>query len=596
MNFTPKTSWDLSKNFYQDINDIQIGKDIEIIKSDIDTFVTKYKGKIKTLSSEDFLEYFQVDDNSDYLINKVGSYFLYLSSLDTQNQEVIKKQGEFENLLVELSNKTLFVSQEFKEIGYDRLIALSMDKKLKDYRNFFIKKAESIKYLLDEKTEFALNLKHTSGATAFENMYEELTNSFSFSVNIAGEIKTITSDEVRSLRMSPDEQVRKEATKSIREVYSAKQNQITLGNTYSAIIKDWVSETKLRGFENILSRRNLGQQIPDKAVDALLAQVESAYPLFHKYLQIKAKLMGKEKLMDWDLYAPIEKDIKDFPFEQGLELYLEKIREFDPEFYEYSKTAFEEGRVDVFPKAGKRGGAFCVYDAQFPSFVLLNYTDKLNDVSTLAHEFGHSIHAYLSRGQKPQVYYSGTSMAETASIFNETLLNNEIEKTLSDNERLGFLENQLGDIFSTIFRQVQYTLFEKRVHQAVYDGQELSYEDFNKIWREEQQKLTGGFVEYSIEGEKESGWSSIPHIFATPFYCYSYAFGNILSFALYEKYREQGQSFVEKYKNILRSGGSKPPYELLMENDLDITSADFYKAGLKVVEDLVAEFEIVSKN
>jgi oligoendopeptidase F len=226
-----------------------------------------------------------------------------------------------------------------------------------------------------------------------------------------------------------------------------------------------------------------------------------------------------------------------------------------------------------------------------PSCVLLNYTNKLNDVSTLAHEFGHSIHAYLSTIQKPQVYYSGTSMAETASIFNETLLNNALEKTLTESEKLGFLENQLSDIFSTIFRQVQYTLFEKRVHEAVYNGQELSYNDFNKIWREEQTKMTGDYVEYSLEAEKESGWSSIPHIFATPFYCYSYAFGNILSFALYEKYVEEGQGFVEKYKNILRSGGSKPPYDLLMENGLDITSPEFYRSGLKVVENLVNEFE-----
>jgi oligoendopeptidase F len=591
LNFKPQTEWQLAADFYHDLNDPQIDIDIESINKDVANFVTTYKGKITTLSATDFLAYFELDNQTDYLTNKVGSFIFYLSSLDTQNQDVLKKQSEFDHLMVELSNQTLFISQEFKEIGYEKLLVFANDPALKDYKNYFVKLADSIKYILDEKTEYALNLKSNSGSNAFENMYEELTNSFSFEMMIDGEIKSLTSDEVRSLRMSNSEPERKMALEAIRKVYSQPQNQIVLGNTYNSIVKDWTSEVKLRGYANVISRRNLGQQIPDEAVLTLLTEVEKAYPLYHRYLKIKTKLLGQTKLDDWNLLAPINQTSQEFSFEEGLDLYLTKIREFDEEFYEYSKKAFEQGRVDVFPKPGKRGGAFCVYDAQFPSFVLLNYTNKLNDVSTLAHEFGHSIHSYLSLGQKPQVYYAGTSMAETASIFNETLLNNAIEKTLSDEDKLAFIENQLSDIFATIFRQIQYTLFEKHVHETILSGSALSYSDLNMLWRQEQEKLTGGMVEYSTPANLESSWSGIPHIFSTPFYCYSYAFGNILSFALYEKYKIEGEGFVEKYKKILRSGGSQTPYELLIENGLDITSPDFYKAGLNVVEELVNKFE-----
>jgi oligoendopeptidase F len=591
LDFKPKTEWDLTRDYFLNINDPQIQTDTLELRNTVDSFVNQYKGKIANLSALDFIKFFELENKASYLISKINNYIFYLSSLDTQNQQVLKKQGEVELLIVEISNQTLFVSQEFKELGYEKLLELANDPALKDYKNYFVKTADSIKYILSENTEFALNLKSNSGAMAFNNLYEELTNSFMFDVHIDGDLKTVTMEEIRSLRMSNLESERKEALEVIREKFSSKQIQITLGNTYNSIVKNWTSEVKLRKYTSVISQRSSEEQLPEKSVLTMLSEVEKAYPIYHKYLALKAKLLGKTKLEDWNLSAPIDKAQKDFSFEEGLNLFLDKIGEFDQEFYEYSKDCFEQGKVDVFPKPGKRGGAYCSFDANFPSLVMLNYTNKLRDVSTIAHELGHSIHAHLALVQKPQVYYFGTSLAETASIFNETLLNNAIVKTLTKQDQLAFIENQLSDIFATIFRQVMYTLFEKRVHESILSGKQLTYLDFNKLWREEQIKLTGGLVEYSVPEEEESGWSCIPHIFATPFYCYSYAFGNILSFALYKQYLNEGKSFVEKYKNILRSGDSKTPYDLLIANGLDITSEEFYQTGLQVVADLVNQFE-----
>ena len=591
LDFNPKTEWNLQDYFYQNIEDPQIQIDIEEIITKTRAFIEKYKGKITELKPLEFIDFFNDDGKIDALITKVGTYYFLASTLNTQDQDTLKKNSEFENILTDLSNQTAFIQQEFKSIGYDKLIELSKNPELKDYQNFFLKKAESIKFILDEKVEIAINLKEQSGVNAFDNLYEEFTNSFVFKIEKEGEIKEMTSDQIRSLRMSPDEDIRKKAVQSIREVYQTKLAQITLGNTYSAIVKDWVNDTKLRGYSGVMDIRNQSEQIPNQAIDTLLDEVEKAYPIYHKYLKLKAKMLGKEVLNDWDLFAPTKNEQKEILFEEGLNIYLENIKTFDQEFYEYSKSAFEKGRVDVFPKSGKRSGAFCLYDAHLPSFVMLNYTNKVDDVSTIAHEFGHSIHAYLSTVQKPQVYFSGISMAETASIFNETLLNETLLKTIDDKEKVSFLENNLQEIFSTIFRQIQYVLFERRVHNEVFDDKHLSYQDYNKMWREEQEKLTGGQVIYSVEADKEIGWSGIPHIFNTPFYCYSYSFGNILSFALYQKYREEGQSFIENYKNILRSGGSKSPYDLLIEHGLDITTPEFYRSGIKVISDMVDELE-----
>ena len=591
-----KTEWDLS-TFYKSLDDPSIDRDIQYLKEVVDKFANKYKGKIKNITEENFEEYFEDDNEIDKLIFKIHAFISYTISLNTQNQKAIKKEGEFMTVLTELSNKTLFISQEFKEVGYDKLIEFSKSEKLKKYKNYFYQKANAIKYLLDEKTEFALNLKENSGKSSFVNLYSELTNSFMFKITINGETQELTDPQIRALRSNPNESIRKAAHESIRNVYLDKNIQITLGNTYSAIVKNWTSEVKLRKYSNPLEIRNKREEFDNEIIETLLTEVKNSFPLYHRYLKVKAKILNKEKLEVWDLMAPISTKEKKFNFEDSLNLYLNLIKDFDEEFYKYSIDMFEKGRVDIFPKKGKKGGAFASYAKGFESFVLLNHADRLEDVMTLAHELGHAIHGHLSQIQPEQTYDSPLSLAETASIFNETLLGEKIMKELNKEEKLDFLDKKLQEIFATIYRQIQYVLFEKKVHETILSGKELTYEDFNKIWREEQTKLTGTeSVNYLSKPEEEIGWSTIPHIFRTPFYCYAYAFGNILSFALYERYKKEGKPFIEKYKNILRAGGSKPPYELLKENGFDIKSPTYYKEGLKVVEDLVVEFENLSQN
>ena len=589
-----KTNWDLN-GYYSGLEDINLKDDLEKVKQIVDDFVSKYQAKIASLTETELVGFYEMDSQIDYLINKIAIYLHSLKSLETQNQNVLKASGEFENLMIELANKTLFISEEFKQIGNQKLLELSKHPILKDYSNSLVKKADSVQYLLDTKTEYALNLKANSGASSYDNLREEYTTSFEFEVNINGETKKITEDEVRSLRMSADENIRKEAFRSIRAVYNNPQTQIVLGNTYSAIVKDSVSDIKLRGYKNVMSPRNKDEQLPDTAVDMLILEVQNQYPLFQRFLKAKAKLMGKEKLMNWDILAPIGDTEAEYTFSEGKDLYLKVIKEFDQEFYDYSLEMFTKGRVDVFPKTGKRGGAYCMYDSGFESIVLLNYTNKLHDVSTLAHELGHAIHGHFSQNQKSQVFNTGMSLAETASIFNETILNNAIEKTLNQQDKISHLASHLNDIFSTIFRQIQYTSFERRVHEILLSGKELGYKDYNLLWREEIVKMQGDVVEYDVPAENESTWSGIPHIFSTPFYCYSYSFGNILSFSLYEMYLEKGSDFIEIYKNILKAGGSKTPYDLLIEYGIDITKPEFYRKGLKVIENMVVEFESLVK-
>jgi oligoendopeptidase F len=181
-------------------------------------------------------------------------------------------------------------------------------------------------------------------------------------------------------------------------------------------------------------------------------------------------------------------------------------------------------------------------------------------------------------------------MAETASIFSEMLLGEKVKSLVTTEEYKEYLNERLGDIFSTIFRQVQYVIFEREVHNQIHTGQEITYKELNSMWRDSQESLYSGTISYDVDADSESGWSMIPHIFHTPFYCYAYAFGNLLTFSLYNKV-QSGELSKEDYKDILRSGGSERPRDLLARYGIDIASPDFYQAGLREVERMVEEFE-----
>jgi oligoendopeptidase F len=596
-----KTEWDLVKYFYSNINDPNIEKDLNNFIESIDNFVSKYKDKIATLKPTELIEFFVLDAKNDHIISKVYDYIFYLNSLDSQNQEIIKKKQEVQTILLEQSNKLLFIEQEFKDLGYEKLIELSNNPDLVKYKNWFVNFANRIKYILDEKTERALNLKSQSGRSNSKNLYMEYTGNlvFPFKSSLLNnsseeEYSYLTEDEVRSFRMDNDEEKRKGAIHSIYSVYSDKKTQIVIGNVYNSVVHDQVADINIRGYNSVMSERNIEEEMPDYSIELLIDEVKKAYPLYQEFLKLKAQIMGWSKIHDYNIFAPVSSQSQNYSYEVAVDLYLDCIKQFDSEFYEFSYDLLTTGKIDVYPKKGKRGGAFCSYGKGYDSMVLLNFTGKIRDISTLAHEMGHAIHGYFSQAQEAQVFNTGMCLAETASVFNETIFNNYLFNIINESERLAFLANQLEDIFATIFRQIQYISFEKEVYEQILAGKSLTYTDFNKIWRQEQIKLCGDIIEWSYPEEQEVSWSAIPHLFyyKPAFYCISYSFGNLLSFALYNDYNKSGSKFVDKYKQILRSGGSKTPSELMLEAGIDINTREFYRQGLEVVSDLLSQFKL----
>lgn len=587
-----KYNWDLEKYFYKSIEDKDFKKDLCEVKEDLENFIKKYKDKIKKFKKpEELLKLYREDEQISLKLNKIFHFVFYLNSLDTQDQSVIKKIMELENMFLELQNELVFVDEEFKKLWEEKLLEFSESKILKWFKYYLIKKWANLKYILSPKEERLLN-EYGNIESQVENLYNEFHNSLIFEVDW----KQLTEWEVRSMRSSKDPEKREKAWKVLREKYSLKHNQIVLSNIYSSFVKKRLLNIKLRKYSSVMEPRNISEDLPNSVVDLLIDQVIENYWLFKRYLSLKAKIMELElPLKNADIFAPVSDSWSNFSKEEAIEKYLEIMKDFDDDFYNYSIDLLKNWRVDFDPKKWKRWWAFASYSKWQESFVLLNFTWKLNDISTLAHEFGHAIHWHLSQVQEEKTYNSPLSLAETASIFNEMLLSESLiaDKKLSKKDKIFLLETKLWEIFSTIFRQIQYIDFERIVHKKISGWWSFSYEDYCKTRRETQEKMSQWAIEYDVSPEEENGWSMIPHIFHTPFYCYSYAFWNILSFSLYWKYKNQWKDFIEDYKKILASWWSIPPKELLIQYGIDIESKEFFETAFGQISKMLDDLESV---
>lgn len=583
------TEWQLEKYFYSNLSDPQRQNDFENYLAKCDAFIVKYKGNIQNIKTDvELLEYLEEADVLDAPLTKYSLYLFYLFSLDTQNQLLQKEDEKMMKFYATHYEKFLFIDEEFKKIGYDALMEFSKSEILKSFKNDLIYTANGLKRQLSEAEE-KVYLKMFSAQGG--DLYEKLTTSFEFFFRG----KQMTQDEVRTLRESPDREIRKEAFQVIADVYQNKQAQIVLSDLYSKVCKQNVVDMELRGYQTVVSQRNISEELSDGTVDTLLECVANAYPLYHKFLERKRQLLNLSKLHTYDIFAPVnfngEKTDSEeiFTFEEGWELYKKAIDNVDPILSKYSDDMLQGGRISVFPKLGKSTGAFANYSKTTPSFVLLNWANTRNDVTTLAHELGHAFHGELSKKQKDAVYSTPLTLAETASIFNETLMFETILNEMEDDgERKELILNRLDDIFGTIFRQVAYVRFEKACHESFLKNEPLSVDDYDSLWTEEMKKLYGSDIEVE-ENLIKHGWSSIPHIFHSPFYCYTYAFGNIISLNIYENYKkaEDKKMFISKYHELLASGGSDTP-ENLLQNIFDIKfNETFYQTAFSHIEKLI---------
>jgi oligoendopeptidase F len=520
------------------------------------------------------------------IIQRIGGYAELWFTEDTQNQAAQSMVAQMEQLAAEVSNRVLFFSIWWKSIN-DKTASNLMEG-TGDYYYWLEEMRHFKPYTLTEPEEKIINIKDVTGSSALINLYDAFTNRYTFNLTIAGEHKEITRGELMSFVRMPDADVREQAYQELYRVYG--NDGPILGQMYQSRIRDWRNELiNLRGYKTPISPRNLHNDIPDTVVETLLDVCVKNTGVFQRFFDLKARMIGMGKLRRYDIYAPITKSKKEFTFDKTVSLIFDSLDQFDPIFTQMAKRVLDEKHVDSQVRKGKRSGAFCAtINPELTPWVLVNFQGRSEDVATLAHELGHAIHSMLASNHSIFTQHACLPLAETASTFGEMLLVDRLLEEEKDNSvRRDMLFKQVDDSYATIMRQAYFALFEKTAHQMISEGS--SVDKLSEAYLENLRNQFGESVLIADEFKWE--WVSIPHIYHVPFYVYAYTFGQLLVLSLYKQYKLEGDSFKPKYINILSTGGSKSPVEILSESGIDIHNAAFWQGGFDVVEDLVKQLE-----
>jgi len=580
-----QSPWSL-KELFDSFEDPKIEETYQALTSNVEQ-IESYRSELNPdISVERFLEIIRTWEEGQKLAYRLYGFSSLSFSANTQDQRAQIGISRVQQFLAEIENRTLFFSLWWKALD-DQNAARLLDAS-GDYR-YFLEQIRNFKpYTLSEPEEKVINIKNVTGNSAMDMLYDSITNRYVFKLEVDGEQKELTRDELSSLVHSPDPDLRARAYQELYRVYG--DDAPILGQIYQNIVRDWKNENvSLRGFTSPISVRNTINDLPDEVIDTLLQVARKNVGIFQRYFKLKASKIGMEKLRRYDIYAPVSESDKRYSYQQATDMTFEAFERFDPKFAGSAKRVFNDEHVDSEVRKGKMGGAFCsTLGPDLTPWVLLNFQGKARDVSTMAHELGHAIHSMMAEEHSIFTQHACLPLAETASTFGEmTLTDLLLEREMDEGVKQDILFGQLDDAFATIIRQIYFALFEREAHQMIANN--ASVDDLNEAYLANLKEEFGDAVDISDEFKYE--WVSIPHIYGTPFYVYAYAFGQLLVFALYKRYQEEGENFKPKYMRILSAGGSIAPIPLLAEVGMDVTKAEFWQGGFDVIEGMVSKLE-----
>lgn len=576
--------WDLS-DLYKSIDDPQLSRDREKVLEKAEAFADSYKGEITDLDSEQFKQALEEYEEILEMIGKIGSYAHLIWSTDTSKAEYGKLIQQAKELSSEVHQKLVFFDVEWLDVDDDKAEKWIESDELSHYKHYLESSRRYKEHILSEKEEQILSAKSVTGRSAWNRYFDETLGAAKFELD--GE--ELTEQEVLSKLHEPDRTLRKKAHASLTEKFRDLSRTLTF--VFNTLLADKHTNDKLRNYDSWISSRNLSNEIDDETVDLLINSVTGSYSLVQRFYKLKRELLGYDKLYDYDRYAPLLQNQEEIHWDKARDIVLSSYSEFHPEMGEIAGKFFEQSWIDAAIKPGKRGGAYSA--STVPSvhpYVFMNFDGKIRDVQTLAHELGHGVHQYLSRKQGALQASTPLTTAETASVFGEMLVFQNLIKKLDDpKEKLALLMGKIDDTIATVFRQVSMNRFEHAMHTKRREDGELTTEEFSDLWRNSQEALYGDSVE--ITDSYNLWWCYIPHFLHTPGYVYAYAFGELLVLALYEEYTQSKNGFSEKYISMLEAGGSDWPENIVSKVGLDITDSDFWDKGLSAVEKMVEQAE-----
>jgi oligoendopeptidase F len=536
-----------------------------------------YRGRIATLSAAEVASVMHEIATIAEAMGRAGSYAGLLFAVDTADPTAGALMARTEERGTAIGNEIIFVELEWAALDDARAEELLASDELAFCRHHLASARRYRPHLLSEPEERVLSDKALTATNAWVRLFSELTSAIT--IELGGE--TIGLEQGLSQLMSPDREARRAAAEAVTGGLAPGLR--TRAFVFNTLLVDKSIDDRLRKYPSWIASRNLANEASDESVQALIDAVQARADIPQRWYALKARLLGLDRLADYDRMASVAESDEEFAWSAARDLVLDAYASFSPDLANAARRFFDESWIDAPLRPAKRPGAFCAYTvpSQHP-YLLLNWTARRRDVLTLAHEMGHGLHAYLAREQG--VFHQGTplTLAETASVFGETVTFGRLLEATSDPAaRLALLAESLEGQIATVFRQVAMNRFEDRVHTQRREQGELSVEQFNEAWEATQHTLLGDTVE--ITPGYRTWWSYIPHFMGTPGYVYAYAYGQLLALSVYRRYEERGADFVPQYLELLAAGGSRSPEELGAIVGLDLADPGFWDGGLAIV-------------
>jgi len=552
--------------------------------------IEAYRGRIAELDADGLATAMQRVAHFQSVLGRAGNFAgLKLSedSADPANGALMAKVQERATIM---ATRLLFLELEWVAVADDVADALVADDRLAFCAHHLRNMRRYKDHVLTEPEEKVLTETSVSGGSAWVRLFNDLTSAIEVSLPSRwlrddepddDEIATVGLEQGLSLLQHPDREARQAAAAAVTAGLAPGLR--TRAHVFNTLLLDKSVDDRLRGYDTWVSSRNLSNEASDESVQALIDAVVARYDLPQRWYTLKAQVLGIDRLKDYDRMASVASDETRIGWAEAKELVLDAYGSFSLDLADAARTFFDEQWIDAPVRPGKRPGAFCAYTVpDHHPYVFLNWTGRARDVATLAHELGHGLHAWLAREQG--IFHQSTplTLAETASVFGETVTNNALLATLDDADaRFALLASTLEDSIATVFRQVAMNRFEDSVHTFRRDQGELSVDDFSDLWAASQEAMLGDSVE--VTDDYRTWWSYIPHFIGSPGYVYAYAYGQLLALSVYARYEQQGADFVPDYLRLLAAGGSLAPGDLGRIVDCDLEDPGFWDAGLDIV-------------
>ena len=545
-----------------------------------DAFAAAHAGKVAELDGAGLVAAMHELEALQELLGRAGSYAMLNFSIDTADPARGALLQKLQEGATGIETTLLFFELEWAGLDDDRAEELLAADGL-DFARHHLRTARRYRpHLLSEPEEKIFAEKALTGRTAWTRLFEEQASAIT--VQLEDGAPPASLEVALSRLFAPDRDVRRDAAE--RVTAALEPGLRTRAFVLNTLLADKMVEDRLRHYPHWLASRNLSNEASDESVEALISAVRARYELTRRWYRLKARLLGVDRLADYDRMAAVTDEQEHVDWPRARDTVLESYRSFSDELGALVQRFFDESWIDAPVRPNKRGGAFCAYTV--PSshpFVLLNYTHTRRDVLTLAHELGHGVHAAL--GARQGIFHMATplTMAETASVFGETLVFGRLlEEAGTPESRLALLAESIEGSIATVFRQVAMNRFEHLVHTERRERGELAIERIGELWAESQTELLGDAVE--VTDGYRSWWSYVPHFIGTPGYVYAYAYGQLLALAVYGRYEEEGEGFVPAYLELLAAGGSRSPEELGQIVGVDLADPGFWDRGLDIVE------------